>query len=189
MIRADSGNVFIKNTNVSKMPMHKRARMGVGYLPQESSVFRKMSVQNNILAILETTKLSRSQRKARLEELLQEFNIARLRKSSAVTLSGGERRRLEIARSLATDPTFLLLDEPFAGIDPIAVEEIQGIISRLRDKGMGILITDHNVRETLAITNRSYVMFEGKVLIEGTAQHLANDPEARRIYLGQSFSL
>lgn len=189
MIRADSGNVFIKDTNVSKMPMHKRARMGVGYLPQESSVFRKMSVQNNILAILETTKLSRSQRKARLEELLQEFNIARLRKSSAVTLSGGERRRLEIARSLATDPTFLLLDEPFAGIDPIAVEEIQGIISRLRDKGMGILITDHNVRETLAITNRSYVMFEGKVLIEGTAQHLANDPEARRIYLGQSFSL
>lgn len=189
MIKADSGKVEIKGVDVSKRPMHKRARMGVGYLSQESSVFRKMSVQNNIMAILETTKLGRKDRKARLEELISEFKLGTVRKNIAYSLSGGERRRLEIARALATAPDFLLLDEPFAGIDPIAVEEIQGMILTLREKGMGILITDHNVRETLAITNRSYIMFEGKVLIEGTAEHLASDPEARRIYLGQSFSL
>lgn len=189
MIRAQSGQVLINEREVSHMPMYKRARLGLGYLPQETSVFRKMSVEENLLAILETRKLGRKERKDEAIRLMEEFKIAHLRKSKAYTLSGGERRRLEIARALTTKPDFLLLDEPFAGIDPIAVEDIQSVIFTLRDRGMGILITDHNVRETLATTNRAYIMFGGRVLIEGTAEHLAQDPEARRIYLGKSFSL
>jgi len=189
LVKSEDGRILIKGRDVTRKPMHKRARMGVGYLSQESSIFRKMTVQNNILAILETTPKSHSERKLRLQELLSEFKLEKVHKTLAYSLSGGERRRLEIARALATDPDFLLLDEPFAGIDPIAVEDIQAMILSLKQKGMGILITDHNVRETLAITQRSYIMFEGKVLVEGNSAHLANDPEARRIYLGQSFSL
>jgi lipopolysaccharide export system ATP-binding protein len=197
MIRANSGRIRIGETDVSSMPMYKRARLGVGYLPQETSVFRKLTVEENILAILQTLgaggvrgpRLGRAQRRQEAERLMEEFKIAHLRKHKANTLSGGERRRLEIARALTTNPRFLLLDEPFAGIDPIAVEDIQSVIFNLRDKGMGILITDHSVRETLATTNRAYIMFEGKVLVEGTAEHLARDEEARRIYLGKSFSL
>jgi lipopolysaccharide export system ATP-binding protein len=189
MIRANSGSIFIGDKNASSMPMYKRARLGVGYLPQETSVFRKLTVEENILAILQTRPMPRAERKHETERLMEEFKIAHLRKSKAYTLSGGERRRLEIARALTTQPSFLLLDEPFAGIDPIAVEDIQSVIFNLRDKGMGILITDHSVRETLATTNRAYIMFEGKVLVEGTAEHLAQDEEARRIYLGKSFSL
>jgi lipopolysaccharide export system ATP-binding protein len=189
MIRANEGRILINEKEVSRMPMYKRARLGLGYLPQETSVFRKLSVEQNLLAILETRKLGRKERREAAEKLMEEFKIAHLRKSKANTLSGGERRRLEIARALTTEPDFLLLDEPFAGIDPIAVEDIQSVIFNLRDRGMGILITDHNVRETLATTNRAYIMFEGRVLVEGTAEHLAQDPEARRIYLGKSFSL
>ncbi len=189
MIRANSGVIRIGEDDVSRMPMYKRARLGLGYLPQETSVFRKLSVEQNILAILQTRKLSRAECRQEADRLMEEFKIAHLRKNRANTLSGGERRRLEIARALTTNPRFLLLDEPFAGIDPIAVEDIQSVIFNLRDKGMGILITDHSVRETLATTNRAYIMFEGKVLVEGTAEHLAQDEEARRIYLGKSFSL
>jgi lipopolysaccharide export system ATP-binding protein len=189
MIRANSGVIRIGDADVSRMPMYKRARLGLGYLPQETSVFRKLTVEQNILAILQTRKLSRAECRHEADRLMEEFKIAHLRKHRANTLSGGERRRLEIARALTTNPRFLLLDEPFAGIDPIAVEDIQSVIFNLRDKGMGILITDHSVRETLATTNRAYIMFEGKVLVEGTAEHLAQDEEARRIYLGKSFSL
>ena len=190
MIRSDSGRVLIDGSDVSSLPMYRRARLGVGYLPQESSVFRKLTVEENLLAVLETrTGLDARARREEAGRLMEEFKIARLRKSRAYTLSGGERRRLEIARALTTRPDFLLLDEPFAGIDPIAVEDIQSVIFTLRDRGMGILITDHSVRETLATTNRAYIMFEGRVLIEGSAEHLAQDEEARRIYLGKSFSL
>ncbi len=189
MIRADSGSVFVSDKNVSSMPMYRRAQLGIGYLSQESSIFRKLSVEDNIMAILQTRKMSRSQRRERMDHLMEEFKISHLRKHKAYTLSGGERRRLEIARALTTEPRFLLLDEPFAGIDPIAVEDIQSVIFNLRDKGMGILITDHSVRETLATTNRAYIMFEGRILVEGPAAHLAQDEEARRIYLGKSFSL
>jgi lipopolysaccharide export system ATP-binding protein len=190
MIRSDSGRIFIDEQEVSSLPMYKRARLGVGYLPQETSVFRKLTVEENLLAVLEARGgLGRRERREEADRLMEEFKIARLRKSRAYTLSGGERRRLEIARALTTKPDFLLLDEPFAGIDPIAVEDIQSVIFSLRDRGMGILITDHSVRETLATTNRAYIMFEGKVLIEGSAEHLAQDEEARRIYLGKSFSL
>ena len=189
MIRADSGKIFIGDKNISKKPMYKRARMGIGYLPQEPSIFRKLNVVDNLMAVLQTQPLKRRQRIEKMEQLLEELKISHLRKSKAYSLSGGERRRLEIARALTTNPHFLLLDEPFAGIDPIAVEDIQSIIYDLKAKGMGILITDHSVRETLATTDRAYIMFEGKVLVEGTAQHLAQDQEARRIYLGKSFSL
>jgi lipopolysaccharide export system ATP-binding protein len=190
MVRSDSGRIMVDDTDVSRLPMFKRARLGIGYLPQESSVFRKLTVEENLLAVLETrTGLDRRARREEADRLMEEFKIAKLRKSRAYTLSGGERRRLEIARALTTKPDFLLLDEPFAGIDPIAVEDIQSVIFTLRDRGMGILITDHSVRETLATTNRAYIMFEGKVLIEGSAAHLAQDEEARRIYLGKSFSL
>jgi lipopolysaccharide export system ATP-binding protein len=189
MIRGDSGRIFIGDKDVSRLPMYRRARLGLGYLPQETSVFRKLTVEENLLAILETRGMGRKQRHEETDRLLEEFKIARLRKNKAYTLSGGERRRLEIARALTTRPDFLLLDEPFAGIDPIAVEDIQSVIFALRDRGMGILITDHSVRETLATTNRAYIMFEGKVLVEGSAEHLAQDEEARRIYLGKSFSL
>ena len=189
MVKPGQGQVLINKKNITKKPMHARAKMGIGYLPQEPSIFRKMNVQNNILAVLETTGKNREQRRNRLEELLEEFKIEHLRKSSALDLSGGERRRLEIARAMTIDPDFLLLDEPFAGIDPIAVEEIQSMIDDLKNKGVGVLITDHNVRETLSITDRSYIMFEGKVLVEGTAEHLVKDERAREKYLGKSFSL
>ncbi len=189
MVKPSGGVVYLDDHDVTKIPMYKRARLGLGYLPQEASIFRKLSVEDNIMAILQTMKKNKKERKERLEFLLEDFKITRLRKSKAYSLSGGERRRLEIARALASEPDFLLLDEPFAGIDPIAVEDIQSIISKLKNDNMGILITDHSVRETLAITDRAYIMFQGRVLIEGTADHLANDEDAKRIYLGQSFSL
>ncbi|NLO24006.1 MAG: LPS export ABC transporter ATP-binding protein [Fibrobacter sp.] len=189
MLRPDSGQIFLDNIEITKKPMYQRARLGIGYLPQEASIFRKLSVEDNIMAILETRNLKRAQRKARLEELLEEFKITHIRKTKAHSCSGGERRRLEIARALASDPKFLLLDEPFAGIDPIAVADIQSIISNLKDQGMGILITDHSVRETLSITDRAYIMYKSQVFIEGSSDFLAKDEEARRIYLGESFRL
>jgi len=188
-IKPDSGSVFLDRQEITGLPMYRRARLGLGYLPQESSVFRKMSVADNLTCILETTKLSRSERREKKDRLLDELGITRLADQKAYTLSGGERRRVEIARALVTDPGFLLLDEPFAGIDPIAVADIQGIVRKLAEKGLGVLITDHNVRETLAITDRAYIMFDGRVLISGSAQELANDPETRKIYLGERFSL
>jgi lipopolysaccharide export system ATP-binding protein len=188
-IQPDAGDVFIGDRKITKLPMYKRARLGIGYLPQEPSVFRKMSVEGNILAILETQRTSRGERQARLDQLLTELNITHVAKSKGYQLSGGERRRVEIARALAIRPKFMLLDEPFAGIDPIAVEDIQSIVAELRAKGLGILITDHNVRETLAITDRAYIMCDGDILKEGTSEFLANDPEARKIYLGEKFRL
>ncbi len=188
-IRPDKGSVFFGDRNISRLPMYRRAKLGIGYLAQEASVFRKLTVEQNIMAILQFQGLGRKERKARLESLLNELDIARLRKSQAITLSGGERRRVEITRALVTNPKFILLDEPFAGIDPIAVEDIQGIISRLVDRGLGVLITDHNVRETLSICDRAYIMADGKILKTGTADFLAEDPEARKIYLGEKFRL
>jgi lipopolysaccharide export system ATP-binding protein len=188
-IKPDAGTVLLDQLDVTKLPMYKRARLGLGYLPQESSVFRKMSVADNLMCILETTGLSRKERKAKQEKLLEQLGIARLAHQKAYTLSGGERRRVEIARALVTDPGFLLLDEPFAGIDPIAVAEIQEIVRGLAESGLGVLITDHNVRETLAITDRAYIMYDGRVLVSGSAAELAEDPEARKIYLGERFSL
>lgn len=189
LIRPNGGFIFIDNKNITRLPMYKRARLGIGYLPQEPSIFRKLSVEQNIMAILETLPISRKERKARLEQLLDDLDVKSLRKSMAYNLSGGERRRVEIARALVTQPKFILLDEPFSGIDPITVEEIQRIIGRLRDNGLGILITDHNVRETLSVTDRAYVIFEGNILKEGSSEYLANDPEARKIYLGEKFRL
>ncbi|MBD3421412.1 MAG: LPS export ABC transporter ATP-binding protein [Chitinivibrionales bacterium] len=189
MIRANKGKIFIDGKEISSRPMYKRARMGIGYLPQEASIFRKLSVGDNIMAILETQRMNGKERKKRMKELLNELNVAHLEKNMAFTLSGGERRRVEIARTLAIRPDFILLDEPFAGVDPIAVEDIQSIVHDLRYKGYGVLITDHNVRETLRITDRAYIMNQGKILIDGTARELAENPEARRIYLGQSFKL
>ncbi|MEA2031797.1 MAG: LPS export ABC transporter ATP-binding protein [candidate division Zixibacteria bacterium] len=188
-IRQDSGKVFLGDRNINRLPMYRRARLGIGYLSQEASVFRKMTVEENIMAMLQFQKLSRKERKIRLEELLEELDIGSLRKSKAYTLSGGERRRVEITRALVTNPQFMLLDEPFAGIDPIAVEDIQKIIGRLIEKGLGVLITDHNVRETLSICNRAYIMCDGKILKAGTSEFLVNDPEARKIYLGEKFRL
>jgi lipopolysaccharide export system ATP-binding protein len=189
MIRATGGKIYIDNMDISKKPMYQRARMGIGYLPQEASIFRKLSVADNILAVLESQHLGAKQRKTRMRELLEELHVTHLEKSLGYTLSGGERRRVEIARALANNPDFILLDEPFAGIDPIAVEDIQIIVHELRNKGYGVLITDHNVRETLRITDRAYIINEGKILISGTARELADNPEARRIYLGQNFKL
>lgn len=188
-IKPESGDICLGETVITSLPMYRRARLGIGYLPQEASIFRKMTVADNILAVLETQKLTRSERRMRLGELLAELGIESVARQRGYQLSGGERRRVEIARALATRPKFMLLDEPFAGIDPIAVEDIQGIVARLRDKGLGILITDHNVRETLAITDRAYIMCEGEILKEGTAEYLADDPEARKIYLGEKFRL
>lgn len=188
-IKPDGGSVFLDQREITGLPMYKRARLGLGYLPQESSVFRKMTVADNLMCILETTPLSKKERRARQDRLLDELGITRLAGQKAYTLSGGERRRVEIARALVTDPGFLLLDEPFAGIDPIAVADIQEIIRKLAEKGLGVLITDHSVRETLAITDRAYIMYDGRVLISGSAQELANDPEARKIYLGERFTL
>ena len=189
MIMPSSGNILLDDDKVTSMPMYKRARNGVGYLSQEPSVFTKLSVEDNLRLVLQMTELSAIEQKNRLEELLEEFSICHIRKNKAINLSGGERRRTEIARSLITNPRFILLDEPFAGIDPIAVEDIQEIINKLREKGIGILITDHNVRETLAITQRAYLLFEGKVLKEGTTKELTSDPEVRKLYLGKTFNM
>ena len=189
MIQPDAGRIFLDHHEITRLPMYKRARRGIGYLSQEPSIFRKLTVQQNIMAILETLDLARKERRRRLEELLEELGIASLAHHRADTLSGGERRRVEITRALVTHPRFMLLDEPFSGIDPIAVEDIQHIISRLKQRGLGLLITDHNVRETLSITDHAYIMCEGRILTQGTAEFLANDPEARRIYLGEKFRL
>jgi len=188
-IRPDGGRVFLGDANISRWPMYRRSSLGIGYLPQEASVFRKMTVEDNIMAILQFRNMTNKQRRARLEELLGELDIAHLRKNKAYTLSGGERRRVEITRALVNEPKFILLDEPFAGIDPIAVEDIQKIIRRLVERGLGVLITDHNVRETLSICSRAYIMCDGKILKSGGSEYLANDPEARRIYLGEKFRL
>ena len=188
-VRPDIGKVYLDETEITKLPMYKRAQMGIGYLPQEISVFRKLSVEDNIMAILEMTDKSPSERKERLEELLEEFNLNDFRKTLGNRLSGGEKRRTEIARALATDPKFVLLDEPFAGVDPIAVEDIQSIVSDLKKKNIGILITDHNVQETLSITDRTYLLFEGSILKSGTAEDLASDEQVRRVYLGRNFEL
>ena len=188
-IRPDGGNVYLGERNISRLPMYRRSRMGIGYLAQEASVFRKLSVEDNIMSILQFRDMSRKARKQRLEELLRELDLTALRKSKAYTLSGGERRRVEITRVLVNEPKFILLDEPFAGIDPIAVEDIQRIIGRLIERGLGVLITDHNVRETLSICDRAYIMCDGRILKSGTAEYLANDPEARKIYLGEKFRL
>ncbi len=188
-IRPEAGNIYLGEKDITGLPMYKRARLGVGYLSQEPSVFRKLTVEQNILAILETLNGNKKIRKLRLEELLNELGIASLARNKAYTLSGGERRRVEITRALATEPKFMLLDEPFAGIDPIAVEDIQKIVARLKAKGLGILITDHNVRETLSITDRAYIICDGEILKSGTSEYLANDPEAKKIYLGEKFRL
>ena len=187
--RPNQGTIIINDQDVTAMPMYQRAGFGVGYLPQEASIFRKLTVEDNLLAILETTKLSAAERKDKAESLLEEFNIIHVRKSMGSMLSGGERRRVEIARSLATDPAFILLDEPFAGIDPIAVADIQEVIGYLKQRGIGVLITDHNVRETLSIVDRAYILNEGKILIEGDSDTLANSEIARKFYLGENFSL
>lgn len=189
LVKPDSGQVFLNEKDITSLPMYKRAQMGIGYLPQEVSVFRKLSVEDNIMAILEMTDLNKSDRKHRLEQLLEEFSLNHVRKNLGNRLSGGEKRRTEIARALATEPKFILLDEPFAGVDPIAVEDIQGIISELKNKNIGVLITDHNVQETLSITDSAYLLFEGNILKSGTAAELADDPEVRKVYLGQNFEL
>jgi lipopolysaccharide export system ATP-binding protein len=188
-IRPDKGKVFFGDDDISRWPMYRRAKKGIGYLAQEASVFRKMSVEDNIMAILQYRRMTRRDRRARLEQLLKELDIEHLRKHKAYTLSGGERRRVEITRALVNEPQFILLDEPFAGIDPIAVEDIQKIVRRLVERGLGVLITDHNVRETLSICSRAYIMCDGKILKSGTSEFLANDPEARKIYLGEKFRL
>lgn len=190
LVAQDGGTVFIDDEDITTLPMHGRARKGIGYLPQEASVFRKMSVQNNILAILETRKdLNAVQRKNKVEQLLQEFHLTHIRDSQGISLSGGERRRVEIARALATEPTFILLDEPFAGVDPISVNDIKQIIRHLRDKGIGVLITDHNVRETLDICEHAYIVGEGKVIAEGQASDIITNQQVRDIYLGEDFVL
>jgi lipopolysaccharide export system ATP-binding protein len=189
LIKPDEGNVFLNNEDITKLPMFKRAKMGIGYLPQEASVFRKLSVEDNIMAVLEMTGLNRDERNKKLETLISEFRLQHVRKSNGDIVSGGERRRTEIARALATDPKFILLDEPFAGIDPIAVEDIQAIVARLKYKNIGILITDHNVTETLSICDRAYLLIEGKIFKHGTAEELAADEDVRRLYLGRNFEL
>jgi lipopolysaccharide export system ATP-binding protein len=189
LVRPDEGHVFLSNTDITKLPMYERARMGIGYLPQEASVFRKLSVEDNLLAVLEMTNLSKKQQKQKMESLLDEFHLHHVRKSNGDLLSGGERRRTEIARALAVDPKFILLDEPFAGIDPIAVEDIQGTVAKLKYKNIGILITDHNVTETLSICDRAYLMIEGKIFKHGTAEELAEDEQVRKLYLGRNFEL
>lgn len=189
LIKPDEGEVFLNDINITKLPMYKRAQMGIGYLPQEASVFRKLSVEDNISAVLEMTKLSKAEQKAKLESLLDEFRLQKVRKNNGDTLSGGERRRTEIARALAVDPKFILLDEPFAGVDPIAVEDIQAIVAKLKFKNIGILITDHNVNETLSICDRAYLLIDGKIFEHGTAEELAGNEQVRRLYLGRNFEL
>lgn len=189
LVRPDRGEVFLDDAQITKLPMYKRAQLGIGYLPQEVSVFRKLSVEDNIMAILEMTDLNKTERHEKLEKLLDEFSLNKVRKNMGAMLSGGEKRRTEIARALATDPKFVLLDEPFAGVDPIAVEDIQQIVSELKKRNIGILITDHNVQETLSITDRAYLLFEGKILKSGTAEELAADEQVRKVYLGRNFVL
>ena len=189
LLRSDAGQILVEGKDITRTPMHARARLGIGYLAQEPSIFRKLTVRENILAILETLPISSRERGSRLTQLLEELNIAHLADRKGYNLSGGERRRVEITRALVTQPKFMLLDEPFVGIDPIAVGEIQDIVRRLKAKGLGILITDHNVRETLSTTDHAYIMFEGKILLQGTSQELAQDPIARQIYLGERFRL
>jgi lipopolysaccharide export system ATP-binding protein len=189
MIKPNSGQIFLDDKDITQEPMYRRAQLGIGYLAQEPSVFRDLSVEDNIKAILEMTKNSKAEQKEKLERLLEEFGLQHIRKSLGNRLSGGERRRTEIARCLAVDPKFILLDEPFAGVDPIAVEDIQAVVAKLKEKNIGILITDHNVHETLSITERAYLLFEGSILKAGTAEELANDEQVRRVYLGKNFEL
>jgi len=189
LIQPNSGKIFLEDQDITGLPMYKRAKLGIGYLAQEASVFRKLSVEENILAVLEMTTLTKVQQKEKMESLLEEFSLTHVRKNLGMVLSGGERRRTEIARALAVDPKFVLLDEPFAGVDPIAVEEIQTIVAKLKTKNIGILITDHNVNETLSITDRAYLMFEGRLLKAGTAEELAADEQVRKVYLGTQFEL
>jgi len=189
LIAPDQGSVYLNEEDITKLPMYKRAQMGLGYLPQEASVFRKLSVEDNIMAVLEMTALNKEEREAKLESLLDEFNLHHVRKNNGDSLSGGERRRTEIARALAVDPKFILLDEPFAGVDPIAVEDIQSVVAKLKTKDIGILITDHNVNETLSICDRAYLLIEGKIFKHGTAEELAADEQVRRLYLGTNFEL
>lgn len=189
LVKPDSGKVFLDDKEITSLPMYKRAQLGIGYLPQEVSVFRKLSVEDNIKAVLEMQKISKAEKADRLEELLNEFSLQHVRKNIGIKLSGGEKRRTEIARALASNPGFILLDEPFAGVDPIAVEDIQHIVAKLKNKNIGVLITDHNVQETLSITDRAYLLFEGSILKQGTAEDLANDPQVRKVYLGQNFVL
>jgi lipopolysaccharide export system ATP-binding protein len=189
LCQPDQGNIFLNQEEITNLPMYKRARRGIGYLPQEASIFRRLSVEDNVLAVLETLNLSTAQRKTRLDELLEELNLTRLRTHGSYTLSGGERRRLEITRALATNPKFLLLDEPFAGIDPIAVGDIQDILTNLKEKGIGILITDHNVQDTLSITDRAYIISEGMILESGVPELIVNSPKARAVYLGERFKM
>lgn len=190
LVRPNEGRVFLDDRDITALPMYKRAQLGIGYLPQEASVFRRLSVEDNILAILEmATNLSRAERRAKMEQLLEEFSLTHVRKNNGNLLSGGERRRTEIARALSVDPKFILLDEPFAGVDPIAVEEIQTIVKKLVKRNIGVLITDHNVQETLSITDRSYLLYNGDILKQGTAEELANDEQVRKVYLGEKFQL
>jgi len=189
LVRPNAGDVFLDERNITALPMYKRARLGIGYLPQESSVFRKLTVEENILSVLEFTSLSKAEQRERTEEMLEDLNIAGIRKSMGYALSGGERRRTEIARALAIRPKFILLDEPFAGVDPIAVEDIQEIVEGLVKRNIGVLITDHNVHETLSITNHAYLLFDGKIFMQGTPEEIADNPEARKLYLGEKFTL
>ena len=189
LIKPLSGSVYLDDKEITREPMFKRAQLGIGYLAQEASIFRKLSVEDNIRAVLEFTKLSKNEQKQKLESLIIEFGLEHVRKSMGITLSGGERRRTEIARALAVSPNFILLDEPFAGVDPIAVEDIQGIVTKLKNRNIGVLITDHNVHETLSITDRSYLLFEGAILKSGTSEELARDPHVRKVYLGENFEL
>ena len=189
LIRPDQGSVFLNDQDITKLPMYKRAQMGIGYLPQEASVFRKLSVEDNIMAVLEMTKLTKGERQNKMETLLDEFNLHHVRKNNGDSLSGGERRRTEIARALAVDPKFILLDEPFAGVDPIAVEDIQSVVARLKYRNIGILITDHNVNETLSICDRAYLLIDGKIFKQGTAEELAENEQVRKLYLGTNFIL
>jgi lipopolysaccharide export system ATP-binding protein len=189
LIQPDEGEVYLDDQRITSLPMYKRAQMGIGYLPQEASVFRKLTVEDNIMAVLEMTTLSKDERKAKMEELLSEFRLTHVRRNNGDSLSGGERRRTEIARALAVNPSFILLDEPFAGVDPIAVEDIQTIVAKLKFKNIGILITDHNVNETLSICDRAYLLIEGKIFKHGTAEELADDEQVRRLYLGRNFEL
>lgn len=189
MVKPNSGKIFLDDLDITKEPMYRRAQLGIGYLPQEASVFRKLSIEDNLRAVLEMTKLTKTEQEAKVETLLDEFGLQHVRKNLGDQLSGGERRRTEIARALATDPKFILLDEPFAGVDPIAVEDIQSVVRTLKSKNIGILITDHNVHETLNITDRAYLLYSGSVIKSGTAEDLANDEQVRKVYLGQNFEL
>ena len=189
MVKPNSGKIFLDDLDITKEPMYRRAQLGIGYLPQEASVFRKLSIEDNLYAILEMTKLTKKEQQMKAETLLDEFSLHHVRKNLGVQLSGGERRRSEIARALATDPKFILLDEPFAGVDPIAVEDIQQVVRKLKDKNIGILITDHNVHETLSITDRAYLLYSGSVIKSGSAEDLANDEQVRKVYLGENFEL